>query len=97
MGILERLTAASERWLIGETTSCETRLRRADGGIVHALITGSPRWRAGQIMGSVAVVTDLTERQQMEAALAQIGATFDEAAEINSFKPGNTLVGLSGK
>ncbi len=78
------LTAAWERRLIGETTSYETRLCRADGGIVHALITGSPRWYEGRVIGSIAVITDLTERQQMEAALAQARDQALEASRLKS-------------
>jgi PAS domain S-box-containing protein len=55
----------------GETTTYETRLRRADGSQVDALTTGVPRWRGGGTGGSIAVVTDLTERKRTEAELAR--------------------------
>ena len=48
--------------MAGKTTSYETRLHRADGETVYALITGTPHRRGGEIIGSVAVITDLTER-----------------------------------
>ena len=67
----------------GRTTSYETRLHRADGGTVYAFITGSPHRRGDRIIGSVAVVTDLTERKQIEEALA---AARDQALEASRLK-----------
>ena len=49
----------------GTTTTYETRLQRADGTIVHALITGAPRRHDGSA-GAIAVITDLTERKKAE-------------------------------
>jgi predicted HicB family RNase H-like nuclease len=36
------------------------------------LITGAPRWREGQIEGTIAVITDLTEHKKMEGELRRM-------------------------
>lgn len=51
----------------GETTAYESLIRHKDGRDIHVLITGVPRWQDGKVIGSIAVITDLTE--QKEAAL----------------------------
>jgi PAS domain S-box-containing protein len=66
-----------------KTFSYETRLRKADGGEVYALITGAPRLRNGEMIGSVAVITDLTERRQLEEAMRE---SRDKALEVSRIK-----------
>jgi PAS domain S-box-containing protein len=51
----------------GKTATYEVRFRRADGGVVPVSITAAPRRRDGQFIGSISVITDLTERKQAEA------------------------------
>ena len=80
---LGRLNEAHLARQTGRTTSYETRLHRADGGTVYAFITGTPHRRGDRIIGSVAVVTDLTERKQIEEALA---AARDQALEASRLK-----------
>ena len=63
------LAAARAQRLAGEITSYETSLRHANGITVPVLITGVPRPMDGQGRGSIAVITDLTEREKAEAAL----------------------------
>lgn len=53
----------------GQASSYTTRLRRADGRLVTVQITGTPRLVDGSFAGSVAVITDLTERLAQEEAL----------------------------
>lgn len=53
----------------GRTTANEVRLKHKDGSLVHVLITATPRWRDNQIDGTVAVITDLTERKRAEEIL----------------------------
>lgn len=62
----QTLLEARSRRQIGETSTYETRFRQPDGRMVHALITGTPRMKDGQIIGSFSVITDLTERKQVE-------------------------------
>ncbi len=61
----------------------ESRLRRADGSILYALVTSAPRLRDGRAIGSITVVTDLTERKHMEEALA---LARDQALESSRLK-----------
>jgi len=63
------LAQARVQRLQGKTSSYETRFRRLDGNIAHALVTGVPRWIDGKVSGTIAVITDLTERNQIEERL----------------------------
>jgi PAS domain S-box-containing protein len=65
------LQQAQETRASGHIHSYETRLRRKNGEEVYALITGSPRMENGTYEGTVTVITDLTERLQMEATLRE--------------------------
>jgi diguanylate cyclase (GGDEF)-like protein/PAS domain S-box-containing protein len=69
----DRMTLEMQRKhrMVGNTTTYESRLRRADGSIAHVLITGVPRGSEGQYEGSIAVITDLTEQKRIEEELRQ--------------------------
>ena len=56
---------------VGEKSTYESRLLRPDGTIVPVQITGVPRQQGDQIVGSFAIITDLTQQKQSEAALRQ--------------------------
>ncbi|MDQ1301604.1 MAG: hypothetical protein QG637_1526 [Chloroflexota bacterium] len=77
------LEDAWQRCSQGVSSIYETRLRRFDGSILYALITGAPRTRDGRVIGSIIVVTDLTERKRMEEALA---LARDQALEASRLK-----------
>ena len=81
---LVKLEQAHAHRQAGKTTSYETRLHRADGETVYALVTGTPHRRGGEIIGTVAVITDLTERNRMEQALAQARDQALEASRLKS-------------
>lgn len=51
---------------LGQTSTYETRLRRADGQMIHVLITGTPRFNGNEITGTIAAITDLTAQKQTE-------------------------------
>jgi diguanylate cyclase (GGDEF)-like protein/PAS domain S-box-containing protein len=53
----------------GRSSAYLLSLRRANGGSATIQVTGTPRYVDGQFAGSVAVVTDLSERLAQEAAL----------------------------
>ena len=53
------------------TRRYEIRLKRADGSAVPVLFSGVSRMRNGQIVGTIAVVTDLSEQKLVEAEIAQ--------------------------
>ncbi len=54
---------------LGESSTYETRMKRADGTYVHILISAVPRWQDGRVVGAIAAVTDLTEQKQAAEAL----------------------------
>lgn len=62
----EKLKEQSDVRRIGETSSYPAQIQHVDGNIVPVLITGVPRWQDGMYMGSIAVVTDLTEQTKAE-------------------------------
>ncbi len=78
------LLEAYQQRLQGQATTYETRLYHADGHDVYALITGAPRWKDGEVIGSIAVITDMTERNQIEEALKTARDQALEAARLKS-------------
>jgi len=68
------LTQQRARRQRGESSTYETRLIHADGHLVPVTITGVPRWTNGQIVGSIAVITDLTEHYQREREIQAVAA-----------------------
>jgi PAS domain S-box-containing protein len=65
----EVLNAVRAERLAGKTSTYVSRLRCADGRIATVQITGTPRIVQGKVVGAVAVITDLSERLEIEAAL----------------------------
>ncbi|MDX2007717.1 MAG: response regulator [Meiothermus sp.] len=55
----------------GHSSSYESRLTRPDGTEVEVLINGVPRLENGEVVGTIAAITDLTERKRIEKALRQ--------------------------
>jgi PAS domain S-box-containing protein len=53
----------------GSKFTYEVRVARPDGRIVYALVTGTPRLRGGKVVGSITVVTDVTESKKAQEAL----------------------------
>lgn len=49
----------------------ECRLRISTGAIRNMLVTSTPRWRDGQIIGRIAIFTDITRDKETEARLRQ--------------------------
>ncbi len=78
------LTDAFARRLSGETTTYEIRLCHANGQEVYTLINGVPRWHADQVIGSIAVISDLTEHRQMKEDLEQARNQALEASRLKS-------------
>lgn len=67
----ETLVHIWKRRLIGESNTYESRLLHRDGSTRYVTITGVPRWRDGEMIGTIAVITDLTERRKAEEAERQ--------------------------
>lgn len=64
--ILERV---KQERLEGRSSTYEMRIRRRDGSFVDVQVTGVPRWRDGTFLGTISVVSDVTERKQQMAEL----------------------------
>ena len=68
-GDREALREARAQWRAGETLSYELGLQRADGSTVPALMTSAPRVEDGAVVGSITVVSNLTQRKRNEEEL----------------------------
>ncbi|MEW5989109.1 MAG: response regulator [Chloroflexota bacterium] len=101
-----RLTKYIDERLAGKSHSYDLRLRRADGEATYVLVTAVPRWRNGRVVGSIAVLTDLAERKQIEDNLA---IARDQAVAASNLKseflanvsheirtPLNGIIGMTG-
>jgi PAS domain S-box-containing protein len=77
------LEEARARRQQGEGSTYENLFRRADGTMTTALITGVPRFKDGEYLGSIAVITDLTAQKGYEAELR---AARDEAMQASQMK-----------
>ena len=62
----QRIHQLRQRRINGETIRYEITLRRADGVAVDTMITSVSRYLNGEVAGSIAVYTDLTERKKIE-------------------------------
>jgi PAS domain S-box-containing protein len=81
------LIDARERRLAGETNTYEARLQHANGKIIPTLITAVPRWEEGRVTGAIAIITDLTERIQIEEALRASESLYRQAIEAADAVP----------
>lgn len=67
-----------------ESTSYELVVRHKDGQPIYILVSGSPLFdKAGNLIGSFAVITDITVQKQAEAALWQ---AFEKEKELGELK-----------
>lgn len=62
---------AREERAAGTSSAYEISLKHADSQLIPVLINGAPYWKNGQIIGSIASVTDLTRFKEVEAALRE--------------------------
>ncbi len=65
------LARFEEQWKNGDIAHLETRLRHTDGSVVYVLVTASPRWEDGKLVGGIFAVTDLTHRRRAEQQLQE--------------------------
>ena len=70
----------------GETSAYASTIQHVDGHILHVLITGVPRWQDDKFMGSIAVITDLTEQMEAEIERERLIAELEsQNAELERF------------
>ena len=55
----QKLTQARATRQRGESSTYQTRLQRADGGVIEVQVTGTPRWHQGRLVGNFAAVVPL--------------------------------------
>jgi PAS domain S-box-containing protein len=69
----------------GRSATYEARMLRVDGGSVDVLVAAVPRWRRGEVVGTVAVITDMSKQKATENALRQgeqlVRRFIDQAAD----------------
>ncbi len=79
----EHRAAIEQNWerLIHEriTGTAEFRVIRPDGSTADVLVTMTPRVRDGEVVGSVGVFTDVTERKSMEQTLSRTNFELEHA------------------
>lgn len=95
------VTAPTHRFLLeaqwqqrqqGKESSYETLLLHKDGSLIPVMVTGTPRRLANEIIGSIAVVTDLRQRRHMEEELLWLQNFRDLLLSIaHTFIQGTTL------
>ena len=66
-----RVREANRHHMGGQADTYEIELMRKDGKRLPVLVSGSPRFERGMFGGTMAVFTDIAERQAGEEALAQ--------------------------
>ncbi|MCA9995315.1 MAG: response regulator [Anaerolineales bacterium] len=101
--LLRQVRSKSRR---GETSTYEVALKRQSGEPLQTLITETPRMQDGQVAGTIAVITDLTEQiktqKEMERAkemaeqAAQAKADFMASMSHEIRTPLNAVIGLTG-
>ncbi|WP_019011155.1 PAS domain-containing protein [Deinococcus aquatilis] len=69
--VLSRAKAQEDH---GQSSSYETRLRRADGTAVPVLVTGAPRIAGSRHSGTIVSITDLTEQKENEQTVLTLAA-----------------------
>jgi PAS domain S-box-containing protein len=67
----EKLAGERKKRRSGITSTYESRMIAKNGNEVPVMVTGVPRKQDGQIVGTIAVITDLTTRKKTEEALAR--------------------------
>lgn len=100
------LDHARRQSLAGKTSTFRAALRRSDDEIVQALITETPRMQDGQAVGSIAVVTDLSEQIKTQKELERAKELAEQAAQAKADfmasmsheirTPLNAVIGLTG-
>lgn len=80
---------ADERRKDGKADQYELELTRQDGRRISVLVSGSPRFnKEGQLIGTMAVFADITDRKQAEERVSRFSRIFEDSLnEIYLFDP----------
>lgn len=73
---------SGEQRLKGNSTIYEVRLKRTDQLSIYTLITSVPRYKDGVYVGSIAVITDMTEHMHQEAERNRLITEVQQNAEL---------------
>ncbi|MBI1279020.1 MAG: PAS domain S-box protein [Anaerolineaceae bacterium] len=68
--------------LKGNTTIYEVRLKCADDSVVYTLITSVPRYKDGVYVGSIAVITDMSDHMRQEAERSHLITEVQKNADL---------------
>jgi PAS domain S-box-containing protein len=75
------LAQARSQWRAGETVTYELGLLREGGSPLPALVTSAPRLEDGVVVGSITVVSNLTQRKRNEEELRRSERQFRQMIE----------------
>ncbi|MBW2638242.1 MAG: PAS domain S-box protein, partial [Deltaproteobacteria bacterium] len=82
---LEEAAALSQQVLAGKKVPPSEVVRyRKDGSSVHVIVAGSPIMMGGELIGAVAIYTDITERKRMEELWRRYEFIVNAASDIMS-------------
>ena len=62
----------------GRGSSYETRIIHKNGSLVPVMVSGVPFYKAGQVAGSIAVITDISELKKTENRLIQLSDDYEQ-------------------
>jgi PAS domain S-box-containing protein len=83
--VFEEAIGFTRTALSGETVGPKQTVRyHKDGSPVNVILAGSPIFLGGELIGLVAVYTDITERVQAEQALIQRAAELEAVARVSA-------------
>lgn len=80
----DRLEAVKTSRLGADITTYESKVRRSDGELVDVLITGVPRFEEDVFVGTISVITDITERKKAEQELKSAKTSAEGANRAKS-------------
>ena len=62
----------------GRSSSYETRIMHKDGSSVSVMVTGVPYYKAGEVAGTIAVITDISNLKRTENRLTSLSDDYEQ-------------------